>query len=453
LHLANLWHMNLQHTKHWYYKMKREEKVIVQALLRLRRLEMKRKLKKLAKQWTIENRDIIEIDYLKKDEQEDEDQTKAKKDIEIPKHCTNLEEFFFFGEDIDFMRHYKRTCSNIERAMNKFFQTGSQYVKKSIGQDFDIAITKVKLNKGCTVVYAWWDLPLLIEREEDGPESQAIRNKIEIKLNKAIPYLKGYITREIRLKYAPDIKFLRENLNKDIDEFKRYLDEASKTLDDSLNKDYPGLTEAEVAFFKNKSLNKEELYREAEAMNDKEKREAMFKIIKSTTATNVLDYLKEIATMKDINMYVKEYKKINKLSDKDIEEHVKQINTQKEEEEKNKVNTKEGRKAAKLNEKMMKRMRMDPQEFEKLKTQKFDYNEAYFNFLKNYDKPIPNSGYKQRNLSEAMERAEKLDKRDERVENRVRNIARNSARVIDRSAKDRRKAKSENFWKNLENMY
>ncbi len=77
LNLAKIWNMDVSETKHWYRRLKREEKQIIKALIQRKKFEQKKKLKNIAKQWKIENDDIIEVNYLEK-EREKEDEFKKK---------------------------------------------------------------------------------------------------------------------------------------------------------------------------------------------------------------------------------------------------------------------------------------------------------------------------------------------------------------------------------------
>jgi hypothetical protein len=446
LHLASLWYLNLQHTKYWYYRLRREEKVIVQALLRLRKLEMKRKLKKLAKQWKIENNDIIEVDYIK-------DQIKDKQDkdeFKLPKHYKNLDEFFFFGEDLEFMKHYKRTCSNLNIVMNNFFKRGKQAISKTVAQNHEIAITTVKMNKGMTVVYAWWDLPFIIDQESDKDEVTAIKNKIEIRLHSCIPALRSYLTRELGFKYAPQIKFFRETFTKEVIEFENYLEQAKKDLDKSINKDCTYLSESEVIYFKSIPFNRNELISQFAEYNN----ESLINVLQTTTATNLLEFLQEVFKEKEILTYLNHFKTANNLTDQAIEGFAKQ-QKEKEKEDESKVNknTKLYRKQQRLKEKMYKKMRITEQEFNDLKNKKVDFNQAHINFYKNYDKPVPKHG----NISQLPFNQEgKVDKyeiRNNIKEESIKGLVRHQLQADERAVKDRRRSKAENFWKNLENMY
>lgn len=432
--------MNLAHTKHWFYRLKREEKVIVKALLRLRKLEMKKRLKKLSKQWKIENDDILEIDYLKPDEQD------KNKNLDIPKHFRTLDEFFFFGDDIEFLRHYKRTCGNILEALNKFLSSNKQTVKRGIGKNLDIYINEVKMNKSCTIVYAWWDLPMnFIEDGEQLLEEEVLK-KIELNLNQSVPYIRGYLTREIRLKYAPEIRFLRDTYSRDYDEFNKYVDTLREENKSKLeNVDYL-LSKKEIAYFKNYSLNDENFKSLLEAMDNTKDRDELSKTLETQRIYNLYDFFKRISKNAiEFRRHMDYAKEMLKITDAELEKADEAVIKKTEKNHKSKLE----KKAEREKQKVFKKLKItNENELE----EKTDFNEIYINYVNSYERKIPKVTSFGLNLDQTNKEAEGKEK-DEKIARNFKNSIKQAVRSSEKLVKGKKKNKAEEFWKSLDNLH
>jgi hypothetical protein len=383
--------MDLQECKHWFYKLKREEKDIVKALIQVKKLEQKRKLKKLSKQWKIDSDHNIEIDYLK-----NEREAEGDKDIKIPEHFKNISEYLFFGDDTEFLRHYKRTCRNVLDELNRIFLHNKQTIKRGVARNVDIIFTEVKMNKACTVVYAWWDAPFIPESKMLNPEQlDEIYNKIQLNLNQSEPYIKGVLTRAIGLKYTPAIKFIKDNFNFEIEEYENYLDKVKQNNQIAINNDKANPTN---------------------------------KIDKDNVKNQLLDLLKS----NNID--------IDKLgSGEDLDEQSENL-------------TKGQMKVQKRFKKYLKKNNVTPDD---LKPKKIDYNSAYFNFLNNYDRPIPGSyrgNVSFKEMEEYKKRHEKIDEDIRKtLEEKKKKDVRDSRRLVEKAPKIK-KNKTEEFWKNIDRL-
>ena len=193
-------------------------------------MEERRKLRILSKKWKIDNDGIIDINY-------NEDQKQENEEVKIPDYCNNFKEFTFFGDDkgklllkLEYMKHYKRTCKNIEIALEELINGDTQSIEITVRQNYQIQISNVRLNKALTVVHVWWDLPLLpfgVLNKDEKLDIEDIIKKVELKLNHIIPYLRGKLTQKIGLKYAPEIRFYKDRMAEDYQDHKKSLERLS----------------------------------------------------------------------------------------------------------------------------------------------------------------------------------------------------------------------------------
>lgn len=555
LNLAKVWDMDVAETKHWYRRLKREEKQIIKALVQRKKFEQKKKLKKIAKQWKIENDDIIEVNYLEKerekedlfaqnakeklskknfeDEKEDKKNNLTEKDSEdalIPEHYKNLSEFLFFGDDKDYLRHYKRTCRNIHNFFTKFFQQENQTIKKGIGRNYDIAVSDIRMNRACTVVHVWYEVPKLdieisdqqafddaekvkavnkrsnneekefensknpmeeilkkmqSEKNELSAEpkkSEKLNNleniykKVELNINKAIPYLKAVLTKDIGLKYAPEIRFQRDNFAKEFSSFEANLDKmnlisqeenTSKLIDlfyEPQSKKF--LTALYFIIHENKEfllsyfeqiqngqLSVNTLFPLAEDNTKNVAYEFLldFADVISSEAYNPSEYmLKLIREVKHrkpkLTLYVEGLRSMVTFTDEELENYFKLAV------EKRKSKTLESvSRDNKPLKKYLKKNKITYEEMQKLK-ENVDKKEAINTFLMNFDYKVPGVKSHVISFSEMDEQGKKNVSKEKRIEKEITNISRKEYKRAKEIAKGG-KNKAQKFWDDLEKNY
>ena len=446
--LAKLWQMPAPETKHWYYKLKREEKEIIKVVNMRKKLEQRRKLKQLKKQWTIDNKEILDLnyaDFLNKDNSQ-ADKKEMSENIKIPKHFNNINEFLFFGEDHEFMRHYKRTCRNIEHVLNEFFRKNKQSIMTGIGRNVDISITEVKMNKACTVIYAWWDLPYVTGEimKTKNEENEAIFKSVEFKINQASPYIVSHITRKIGLKYAPDIKFVRDCFDEEVNSFDDYLQDIKNDknkLQQANMKDVHGDN-----FMKIIATNQFQ----------KEIREQIEQVKYESTKT----FLKNFFLDEKINMVNKFMAlKINHPDEfhKILEEVKKTIDLSKygnlfeEKNGKDETNlNREEKRAQVRRHKVLKKMHLREEDLKS--DTHIDYTNSLYNFVHNYERKIPGQFALGSSFKEMTKKSEKSQFLTEEAEKSYRNQIKKAVRESDEIGKHKKtkKEKTSEFWKNLE---
>jgi ribosome-binding factor A len=389
---------------------------------------MKKKLKKLSKQWKIENEDVLELDYVKDDD----------KKFQIPKHFKTIDEFFFFGDDLDLLIRHKRTSANVHEALNRFFLSNKQTVKRGIGKNLDILICEVKMNRACTVVYAWWGLPLNIDEIQD-----EVVKKIELNLNQSVPFIRGYLTREIGLKYAPEIRFMRDTYQKDYDEFEKYIDSMKQDSKKKLADKEHLISKKEQTYFKNIGLGPELLDYLA---NGPEKQVEMKKYLETNKLNNLYDYFKAASEnafdfKRSIDM-AKEHLGIKQEHiDKIDENYIKQTEKLRK--------TKTDIKLEKQKAKVFKKLKITD---EMQKEEVIDYQEVYYNYVNTYERKIPKNSTFGLNMHEASKLAEKGEEREGRINRKYKNSLRDAVKQSEKLVKGK-KNKAEEFWKSLDNAH
>lgn len=548
LNLAKIWDMDVAETKHWYRRLKREEKQIIKALVQRKKFEQKKKLKKIAKQWKIENDDIIEVNYLEK-EREKEDQfikkekqknrseeiiddkdtnnakgstnlAKMDDDVQVPEHYKNLSEFLFFGDDKEYLRHYKRTCKNIHNFFTKFFMQENQTIKKGIGRNYDITVSEIRMNRACTVVYVWYEVPKLdIELSEqqiiDEAEKQKIElkkpkmedlfdqikngfhknqvietkksekltnleniyKKVELNINKAVPYLKAILTKEIGLKYAPDIRFKRDNFAHEFSSFEENLDrmnnpnseESTKKLinlfiDDENNRKFM------LSLYYLINENKEFILSYFQQIQDGELDiNTLFPLADDNTKNIAYETLLEFSDVitsraydpteflikiirefkhskSKINTYIEDLRVTIDFSNEELEEYFKLA------QEKKKLKTIES--ISRDNKPLKKYLKKNKISYEELQNMKeeVDKKEAVNTFLINYDYKIPGVKSHVISFSEMDDQAKRNEVKEKRMRKEYQNISRKEYKKAKETFKGG-KSKSQKFWDDLEKNY
>jgi len=211
------------------------------------------------------------------------------KEEALPNGYMDQKEREFYGDDVDFMRFHKRTTENVRRALQELIDSSKQVAHKVLGKQMQITLQYVQLNKACSVVHAWWK-PLLIDDlsilsdevleqeavlkrkeiqayreraakeqveqakkdEEDVDETQVkrlyesmldleilkiltkdkqrmVEAEIQKRLTKAAPFYAGKVCQNLGLRYAPEIRFYRDNTFEQYQDFKQ---QAVKHLQD-----------------------------------------------------------------------------------------------------------------------------------------------------------------------------------------------------------------------------
>lgn len=267
-------------TKHWYKKLIREEKEIAKVMMKINKIKEKRKLKQMAKQWKIEydryfdaeyedfdnlnskikelqnkaeedNKNISKTDIKKQLNNNEDDNLKNNQDaFKLRKGFNDLEELILFEDNIDKMKYYKRTSSNVLSVLNSILNSNKQNIKENLLGNLNIEITNASFNKAITVLNVTFILPDLesysptfkVNKDENGklisanydyrtdkinnykfiltPEEEDMKNNIyndiTNKLNKSSKYISYLISKEIRFKYLIDIRFIKDDFYDDL---------------------------------------------------------------------------------------------------------------------------------------------------------------------------------------------------------------------------------------------
>lgn len=457
LDLAKVWNMDAPETKHWYYRLRREEKQIFKAILMRKKLEQKRNLKKIAKQWKIENEENIDINYLQL-LKEEKGETGGKNNIEpekfaVPKEYKNLNEFIFFGEDKEYFRHYKRTCKNIMTCLNEFFESNKQTIKRGISLNVEILVQEVKMNKACTVVYVWWDLPSIDSpltnlKEQD---QNAIFKNVELNLVRSAPYLKGFLTRKIGLKYAPDIRFLRDTLDQEVNTFEKEVVESQEEF--MANKVLKILTKQEKIL---SILNNEEIYNNLkkviERINHEETRNRLNEILfGSDDGVETLSQRLMLLSTSNPTVFQGIYEFIKNsfgINEENIDEIYSKISLTPE----GKKLQKQEKKSQKMREKALKKINLKEEDLQP-KNDMPNLSNSVNNFLQQYDRRIPGQKTLNPSLKEMKDNKDKKDFLDEITHRRVKGDVKKEVKRVERIGRTNssRRNKSKEFWDSLDN--
>ena len=78
---------------------------------------------------------------------------------EIPKHYASEQELLFYNDDLEFMRHHKRTKRNMTEVLQHYLvNSDKRAITSGMKEDYLLNITNVKLNKACSLLHVWWDI-------------------------------------------------------------------------------------------------------------------------------------------------------------------------------------------------------------------------------------------------------------------------------------------------------
>ena len=70
-------------------------------------------------------------------------------------------EFYNYADDLEFVRHHKRTTRNFQEGLQAILDSSKQTVAKGMLGKYSIAINQIRLNKSCTVANVFWALNAL----------------------------------------------------------------------------------------------------------------------------------------------------------------------------------------------------------------------------------------------------------------------------------------------------
>eukprot|EP00347_Sterkiella_histriomuscorum_P003403 403364431 len=254
----------------------------------------------------------------------------------LPPGYENEKDWQFYGDDVDFMRFHKRTKDNIYNCLVDLINSNKQTISKGVSQNQQLMINHIQLNKASSLVDVWWQLAILpdhatkdrefiaaqvrirkdeidafkerkiqeqiqqqneeAEQEKEYVEEVEIRKaadkikddewleqldkerlriveaEIQKKLTKASKYLRGEICQRLGLRYAPELRFFKDN---SIQIYKNIEQQAIDYLND---------------------LNKQKEQQKMPGVNRQllEQRESIIKMMKYTPdqAVQLMDFLK-----------------------------------------------------------------------------------------------------------------------------------------------------------------
>ena len=250
--------------KHWYYRLKREYEKEAAVIKRLEQRQAKKAFKKMMKKHRI-------IPTLEQEESFDSfysDTTIAKEaESELPRGYVDEADYRFYGSDHDFMRFHKRTKLNMHETLQDIIHSSKQTLAAGVKNMHNITINYIELNKASSLLIAYWtintythaalpadaleyqakvreaELNALIEQDRQNiltnPELRSeeevqaalaalptpvgkleelnqqkqlqLEAEIQKKLTKAVPYFRGQMCQRLGLRYAPEIRFYRDN--------------------------------------------------------------------------------------------------------------------------------------------------------------------------------------------------------------------------------------------------
>lgn len=224
-----------------------------------------------------------------------------EKEEPLPPQFESEKEAMFYKDDIDFLRFHKRTTKNVHEGLQQLIDSAKQTVYQGIKQNYKVTLNYVTLNRSCSVVNAWWQInrvevfnqkqhlhanpeslhqlsieaqmrsaeinkykddlvkKALEENHEVDPvqvrtaldqrsptqylkmldvgKDRIIEAELQKRLTKAVPFLRGKLTQDLGLRYAPEIRFFRDNTLDIYDQFrdtaKTYLEETKRTTEES----------------------------------------------------------------------------------------------------------------------------------------------------------------------------------------------------------------------------
>jgi ribosome-binding factor A len=167
---------------------------------------------------------------------------------------------------MEFVKYHKRVTRNVHRELNQIIQSSKQTMVLGVKSDFMLQINYVRLNKATSVVTAWWSIavvqpdavplpvrqhqmtieqefiqseiqtreqeiaklqeqqdqaptteqlkpltPLDVLVQRDQHRKEMIEAEIQKKLTKASGYLSGQLAKALGLRYAPELRFFKDN--------------------------------------------------------------------------------------------------------------------------------------------------------------------------------------------------------------------------------------------------
>ena len=101
-----------------------------------------------------------EEDYEKIYDQPDpaEGTVNVKKEEPLPAYYENEKEYMFYGDDVEFVRHHKRTSNNVHETLQELLDSQKQVIISNISHGLRVNINSVRLNKACSVVNAFYEI-------------------------------------------------------------------------------------------------------------------------------------------------------------------------------------------------------------------------------------------------------------------------------------------------------
>lgn len=138
----------------------------------------------------------------------------------------NEEEMYWYNNDLEFMRHHKRTLRNMRETLDELLASNSPRITQGVKQDCNIYITDVQLNKACSLLHVWWNrvdvklnnVPVAIPaNHRDHMEEWQMKElmdstvRIQKNLDGIVPYIRGQICSKLGLRMAPELRFYKDD--------------------------------------------------------------------------------------------------------------------------------------------------------------------------------------------------------------------------------------------------
>jgi len=380
------------------------------------------------------------------------------------------------------MRHYKRTCKNIEKTLEELVNSYKQSFESAIRKNHPVQISKVKLNKAMTVVHVWWDVPFLSFGElkkEEKLEVDEMNRVIELKLNQSIPFLRSKLTKIVGLKYAPEIRFYRDRKCEDMIDYRESImnltnqDKSQGLLNEAfheINQEKKPLSYEQKERINNQY--EKELEEILNSVDNPEERKELEKLNRSIREKNPQELKKEFFGAAE-RIEIDDENKNKLLEDmKSLGQFNPNNNPQMMTAKKNKprnpleMNTftpkdKVGQKMIKERDKLLNSMGLNVKDFKGNNNQvnQIDVNSEIINFAKNYEYEIPSKALDERNrgIKDALKDYANLNNPTKKKEkDPLKKVVKEGN--INKPNKERehhkkKRKKSEEFWDNLEDYY
>jgi hypothetical protein len=148
-------HLDKYGVKHWYYRLKREYTAEAKLLKRMEERKARKEFRKMMKKYKIETT-LAQEDNFDQFYGENKKNREPEGDDALPAGYRNREELGFYGTDVEFMRHHKRTKANMHESLSSLISSSSQTVAKGLFNMNKVSISYVDLNKACSLVVAYW---------------------------------------------------------------------------------------------------------------------------------------------------------------------------------------------------------------------------------------------------------------------------------------------------------